>query len=463
MKLRTNKKLVASLVLAALTSASGTALAAETTNVIVKLKNNKAPFAALNQARTPESMRAMSEQRGASVRAFADNNDISPKHVYKNVYYGFSASVTADQMKALESNPDVAGVYPDVTYSIIEVPENYSPPMTSKKQRKIVDWPQTVPQGPADSGSVDSAYKGAGQHVYVIDTGIDIDQHDIKDNLGTSYAAEVCADTTQCSADYDDDNQHGTHVAGTVAAADNNINVVGIAPEATVHAVKVCTGAGSCPSSSILDGLDWAVADMTDRGMPAVANLSLGGSDFSDKGVCDETGYTGTHAVAESYCNAAHAGMVVVVAAGNSAADAVDYAPAGYDSTITVSSYTSYDDFFGEAVFTGFSNYGQGPNDFSTNDSGVITIAAPGNAIVSLNRTHAVTTLSGTSMASPAVAGAAAMIMEKYPQAMDFSAFTNVRQMLVDNATMPISYTVDDGSDAPHAEGLLNVRFLDEE
>ncbi|MEP1743409.1 MAG: S8 family serine peptidase [Kangiellaceae bacterium] len=463
MKLRTNKKLVASLVVAALTTASGSVLAADTTNVIVKLKNSNAPFAALNQTRTPESMKAMSQQRGASVRAFADTNQIEAKHVYKNVYYGFSASVTADQMKSLQNNPDVIGVYPDVTYRIVDIPENYTPPVTSKMNRKIIDWPQTVPQGPAESGSADSAYTGAGQHVYVIDTGIDVAQNDIKNNLGASYAAEVCADPVNCDADYDDDHSHGTHVAGTVAAADNSINVVGVAPAATVHAVKVCTAEGSCPSSSILDGLDWAVADMTDRGMSAIANLSLGGSDPSDKGTCDETGYTGEHAVAESYCNAAHAGMVVVVAAGNSASDAVDYAPAGYDSTITVSSYTSYDDLFGEAVFTGFSNYGQGPNDFSSNDSGVITIAAPGNAIVSLNRTHAVTTLSGTSMASPAVAGAAAMIMEKHPQAMDYSAFVNVRQMLVDNATMPVSYTVDDGSAAPHAEGLLNVRFLDEE
>jgi len=458
-----NKKLVSSLVFAALSATSGSLFAAETTNVIVKLKNNSAPFAGFNQARTPELMRSQSTQRKLAVQSFTVDNKIVATHVYNNVYYGFSASVTGEQMEALQSNPDVAGVYPDVIYRIIDIPENYEPAVTTKKHRKIVDWPQTTPQGPIDSGSVDSAYTGAGQHVYVIDTGIDVDQNDIKNNLGSSYAAEICGDPVNCAADFDDDHSHGTHVAGTVAAANNSINSVGIAPAATVHAVKVCTAAGSCPSSSILDGLDWAVADMTDRGMSAVSNLSLGGSDFSDKGVCDETGYTGDHAVAESYCNAAHAGMVVVVAAGNAASDAIDYAPAGYNSTITVSSYVSYDSDTGEAVYSDFSNYGQGANDWSSNDSGVITIAGPGSSIVSLNRTHAITTMSGTSMASPSVAGAAALVLEKHSQAMDYSAFVNVRQMLVDNASMPSSTSVEDGSDAPHAEGILDVRFLDEE
>ncbi|MGB0494885.1 MAG: S8 family serine peptidase [Kangiellaceae bacterium] len=449
MKLRTNKKLVASMVFAAL--ASGSAVAAGTTDVIVKLKNNAAPFAAMNQERTPQMMMNQGAQRKSALQSFANDNNIQPKHVYNNVYYGFSASVTEDQMKALEANPNVAGVYPDQILHIVDIPEGYTPHFTSKEHRAVVDWPQVTPQGPIDSGSSESSYSGAGQHVYIIDTGIDVSQNDIKDNLGASYAAEICVGDT-CEADYDDDNQHGTHVAGTVAAADNTINAVGIAPDATVHAVKVCTGAGSCPTSSILGGLNWAVADMTARGEAAVANLSLGGFDSSDKGVCDETGYTGDHVVAETYCDAAHAGMVVVVAAGNSADDANNYAPAGYDSTITVSSYTSYDSVFGDAVFTDFSNYGS-----------AITIAGPGRSIVSLNRHHAITTLSGTSMASPAVAGGAALVMQKHSQSLDYSAFTNVRQMLVDNASQPVSTSVEDGTVRTHDEGILNVRFLDED
>lgn len=449
MKLRSNKKLVASMVFAAL--ASGSVLAAGTTDVIVKLKNNTAPFAVMNQVRTSQMMMDQGAQRQVSLQSFVSDNGIEAKHIYNNVYYGFSASVTDDQMKALQDNPNVVGVFPDQILHIIGIPEGYMPHFTAKHHRAIVDWPQVVPQGPVDSGSIDSSYTGMGQHVYVIDTGIDVSQNDIKDNMGVSYAAEVCS-AAHCSADYDDDNQHGTHVAGTVAAANNTINAVGIAPDATVHAVKVCTGAGSCPTSSILDGLNWAVGDMTARGEAAVANLSLGGFDGTDKGVCDDTGYTGDHVVAETYCDAAHAGLVVVVAAGNSADDANNYAPAGYDSTITVSSYTSYDSDTGDAVFTGFSNYGS-----------AVSIAGPGNSILSLKRQHAVSTLSGTSMSSPAVAGAAALVMQKHSQSLDYSAFTNVRQMLVDNASQPVTTSVDDGSSAPHPEGILNVRFLDEE
>ncbi len=449
MKLRTNKKLVASMVFAAL--ASGSAVAAGTTDVIVKLKNNAAPFAAMGQERSSQMMMSQGASRKATLQSFANNNGIAAKHVYNNVYYGFSASVTDEQMKALQDNPNVAGVYPDQILHIVDIPDGYMPHFTAKKHRAIVDWPQVTPQAPAESGSAESSYTGAGQHVYIIDTGIDVTQNDIKDNMGASYAAEVCTGD-YCDADYDDDHSHGTHVAGTAAAANNTINSVGVAPDATVHAVKVCTAGGSCPTSSILDGLNWAVADMTARGEAAVANLSLGGYDPTDKGVCDETGYTGDHVVAETYCDAAHAGLVVVVAAGNSADDANNYAPAGYDSTITVSSYTTYDADYDEAAFTGFSNYGS-----------AITIAAPGSSVVSLNRTHATTTMSGTSMASPAVAGAVALVMQKHSQSLDYSAFTNVRQMLVDNATQPGFTYVDDGSTAPHTEGLLNVRFLDEE
>jgi subtilisin len=446
MKLRTHKKYLTTLILAAVASTS--AFADEKINVIVKLKNTQAPFSSMMQKRSIPAIRRQSEQRRSAVQRFVKKSKIQAKHVYNSVYYGFSASVTPQEMEALKNDPNVAAVFPDKILHIVDIPDGYRPHLTSKKQRAIVDWPQVVPQGPRDSGAIHSKYKGKGQHVYVIDTGIDVTQNDIKNNLGRSQAMEVCSN--YCDSDYDDDNQHGTHVAGTIAAANNTINSVGMAPEATVHAVKVCNGEGSCPTSSILGGLNWAVSNMIARGEPAIANLSLGGTDKSDKGICNETGYKGNHPVAETYCNAAHAGMVIVVAAGNDADDAKNYAPAGYDSTITVSSYTSYDAKKDEAVFTGFSNYGD-----------TVSIAAPGRSIVSLNRHHAVSTLSGTSMAAPSVAGAAALIMEKYSQNMGFSAFLNIRQMLIDNAIQPGSVSVDDKSQSPHKEGLLNVRFLD--
>lgn len=491
MKKLTKKTAVASLVLAALSGANS-AIASEKMDVIVKLKNNAAPFSVSaskslsNQKLSPQKLHQLQGQkRQAMVKQYLSANKISPKHVYSSVYTGFAATVSEKQLEILKNDPNVEAVYPDQMYKL------YAPTLSSngsnfsaekgkkknkaqrtyKKKRKLIDWPQQTPQAPAESGAMESSYKGSGQHVYVLDTGVDVKQNDIKDNLGLSYAPQFCAwpsDNRVCPMPFSDDHGHGTHVAGTIGALDNDINALGMAPEATIHAVKVCTAGGSCPGSSILAGLNWAVFDMLGHGKAAVANLSLGGPADQEAGVCDETGYTGDNFIAESYCNAAHQGMVVVVAAGNDSDDAAFYSPAGLDSTITVSSYTSYDSLSGEAVFTDFSNYGTGPNSFSDRESGAITIAAPGDGILSLNRTHATRGMSGTSMASPAVAGAAALVLEKYPQSMDFSAFLNVRQMLVDNATVPAFYSTEPDSDGnpldfPHEEGLLNVRFLDEE
>ncbi|WP_251357947.1 S8 family serine peptidase [Kangiella sp. TOML190] len=474
MKTKFNRKLLVTLCSTALLGTTQIALAEQTYDVIVKLKNPNAPFAISAQSAqrnaTPASraqfFRSQAQVRKSAVQSYAQKMRIKPNHVYDTAYFGFSAKVTKAQRDALQSDPNVEAVYEDVMYQLLH-PANNKQSKTYKKKRKLIDWPQVVPQAPMDSGSYASSYKGSGQHVYVLDSGVDTHQNDIKDNMGLSYAPVFCfkpSDSRLCPLPFSDDNGHGTHVAGTVAAADNAINSLGVAPEATIHAVKVCNYTGSCPGSAILAGLNWSVFDMLGRGEAAVANLSLGGGDGSDAGTCDETGYTGDHFVAETYCNAAHQGMVIVVAAGNSSADAAGFSPAQFDSTIAVSSYTSYDADFDEVVFSGFSNYGEGPNSWSSVNSGVITIGAPGNSITSLNRTHANTLLSGTSMASPAVAGAAALVMEKYTQSLDFSALQNVRQMLVDNAIYPSFVTDDDEDfDYPHAEGILNVRFLEDD
>ena len=478
------KKLTASLIVAALGGATFSAQAEQEFDIIVKLKNQNSPFS-INAAQQ-QNMKASSANpvayhkaqaniRKNQVNKFVSQAGIQPKFVYSNTYYGFAATVNQSQMDALQRNPNVEAVYRDKEYHLLDSQKTRfnNNSAAYKNRRKLVEWPQSVPQGPADSGSVSSSYKGAGQHVYVIDSGIDADHKDIAGNLGLSYAPEFCfrpGDTELCPYPYSDDNGHGTHVAGTIGAMDNDIDSLGVAPESTIHAVKVCSSAGSCPGSAILAGLNWSVFDMLGHGKPAVANLSLGGGDDEAAGTCTEDGYEGDHFVAEAYCNAAHQGMVIVVAAGNSSADAAGFSPAKFNSTIAVSSYVSYDAETGEAAFNDFSNWGEGANDWSSLPSGVITIAAPGNQIESLNRTHANTRLSGTSMASPAVAGGAALVLEKYPQAMDFSALQNVRQTLVDNATIPLSVIIDNATDTddvynqefPHAEGLLNLEFLDE-
>ncbi len=483
MKIQSKKLVMKSLVFAVLSSLSTIATSAETFRVVVKLKNADKPFAMSRQTTLRDGVSATQQnayevhqaqgiERKQSVESFVRDNKIDASHLYNNVYYGFAAELTREQLEQMKNDPNVAGVYEDKIYHLYDDDdddEELTGNRTYREKRLIADWPQISPQAPLESGSSTSQYKGKDQHVYVIDTGIDINQNDFKGRVGKSFAAETChwaEDLSLCPAPYSDDHSHGTHVAGTIAAGDNKINALGVAPEAVVHGIKVCTKAGRCPGSSILAGLNWAVSDMLSRGKPAVANLSLGGEAEQPPGSCSAEGYVGENAVAESYCNAALQGMVVVVAAGNSSDDAADYSPAGYNSTITVSSYTSYQPSSGEAVFTNFSNYGVGSNDWSDKDTGVVTIAAPGRKVLSLNRTHATTSMSGTSMASPAVAGAVALILEKFPQEMDYSAYLNVRQMLVDNAIAPSSYTNEPDKEGgevnnPHNEGLLNVRFLD--
>jgi len=445
-----------------------TTYAQSTTSVIVKLKNQHTLFTGQPAIKNGLSLQKraldLKQKRKIMVETFVRQNRLQLKHTYDTVLFGFATEATPQQLIQLKKSAQVEAIIPDQILHITGKNKHKS------KKSKAVDWPQVIPQGPVESGAADSSYRGNSQHVYVIDTGVDVNLKDIKGNLGLSYAPIFChwpADANLCPMPYSDDNLHGTHVAGTVAAIDNRINALGVAPQATIHAVKVCTYDGSCPTSAILAGLNWAVFDMLGHGKPAVTNLSLGGGTDMEAGTCTEDGYEGDNFVAESYCNAAHQGMIVVVAAGNSADNAASYIPAYLDSTITVSAYKYYDSGFEEAQFSYFTNYGSGENSWSDRLSGVITIAAPGSDIVSLNRTHANLTISGTSMASPAVAGAAALILEKYPQQLDFSAFLNVRQMLVDNAATLSYYETEqdpDGvvQDFPHAEGLLNVRFLDE-
>lgn len=474
------KKLTASLIVAALSGVVYNAHAEQEFDVIVKLKNQDSPFSinAAQQQNMKASFsspvayhKAQAQVRKSRVSKFVNQMRIQPKFIYSNAYYGFSATVNEAEMRALKNNANVEAVYRDKEYKLLDSQKtrhggNNNSYGANKRNRNLVEWPQIVPQGPLESGSVDSSYKGDGQHVYVIDSGIDANHKDISANLGLSYAPEFCfrpGDSELCPFPYSDDNGHGTHVAGTIGALDNDIDSLGVAPAATIHAVKVCSSAGSCPGSAILAGLNWSVFDMLGHGQAAVANLSLGGGDEDPAGSCTVDGYEGDHFVAEAYCNAAHQGMIIVVAAGNSSADAAEFSPAKFDSTITVSSYTSYDADFGEAAFSAFSNWGDGANEWSDLPSGAITIGAPGNAIESLNRTHANTLLSGTSMASPAVAGGAALVLEKFPQSMDYTALQNVRQMLVDNATLPSIVIIDEGEEVyPHSEGILNLRFLDE-
>lgn len=210
---------------------------------------------------------------------------------------------------------------------------------------------------------------GDGVKVAVIDTGIDGGHPD----LSANYAGG--ANTVDPEAPPTDDHGHGTHVAGTIAAVSNEVGVVGVAPHAKLYAVKVLDANGGGSFSTIIDGINWCV----ENGVH-IANMSLGGphSDVMHK------------AVRRAY----EAGLTIVAASGNNPRAAVS-SPARYPETIAVSASTSEDDL------AGFSTTGE-----------EIDFIAPGHEILSTWPDSQLAKLSGTSMASPHIAGLAALAYE---------------------------------------------------
>jgi len=222
-----------------------------------------------------------------------------------------------------------------------------------------------------DADLVQGTTTGDPIKVAIVDTGIDVKHPDLKDNLKGGVS------TIGYTTSYNDDNGHGTHVAGIVAALNNDIGVVGVAPEANLYAVKVLDRRGSGYLSDVIEGLDWAVAN----GMQVV-NMSLGTS-----------AYNKSFEDAVKKVNAA--GITQVAAAGNSGPgdNTVTY-PAKFTEVIAVSATDKFD------TIASWSS--RGPQ---------IDLAAPGVSIYSTYKGSTYKTLSGTSMAAPHVTGAAALVL----------------------------------------------------
>lgn len=286
-----------------------------------------------------------------------------------------------------------------------------------------------------------------GVRIYVIDTGIDAEHSDL--NVDGGHAVEECKGG-DCSADYDDDHGHGTHVAGTAAALDDNADVLGVAPDARLYAVKVLSKNGRGTRSGVIAGIDWVTTETKTHGQPTVANMSLGGSG-EKTAICTESGLSdGTDSYHEAICNAKNAGVVFSVAAGNSGADAQDSVPAAYDdAVITVSATTEGDDW------PSWSNWGDNSAGWTDNDSAPVALAAPGADILSTRLGGGTTTKSGTSMAAPHVAGAAALFLDANPQSAGHSAFANTRSSLLSTAESTDGFSNTSGN--PHAEDFLSV------
>ena len=246
--------------------------------------------------------------------------------------------------------------------------------------------------------------EAATANVAVIDSGVDLSHPDLNAVNGKNCIGSGTAR---------DDNGHGTHVAGTIAARNNGSGVIGVAPGTKIYAVKVINAQGSGTDAQVICGIDWVTANAAALGIK-VANMSLGGPG-ADDGNCGKTNADALH---RAICNSVAAGVTYVVAAGNSSEDFAADVPANYDETLTVTAMADYDGLPGalgspscsDGVFDQDDSAASFSN-FTTAGSAdaAHTIAAPGVCIQSTWPGNRYQTISGTSMASPHMAGVVAL------------------------------------------------------
>src|SRR5687767_11691041 len=231
-----------------------------------------------------------------SARDLGSRHGLAVGHVYHAALNGFSAEVPAARLAALMADPSVAFVSEDREVEALDRPDAAGKAGPSAPAQPA----QTTPTGIARI--LANANEGAGMTVAVVDTGIDLTHPDLAANIVANKSCIVG------KKNGNDDNGHGTHVAGTIAALDNAIGVVGVAPQAKLVAVKVLNSQGSGSWSSIICGLDWVVANASTYGIDVV-NMSLGGGGSSD----DDCGNTNGDALHRAICRVRDAGVTVAV------------------------------------------------------------------------------------------------------------------------------------------------------
>lgn len=303
------------------------------------------------------------EQAAANKAAMAGGGAAS--HVYTTAIKGFSARIPAHAIERVKAaNPNIDYCEQDQVASLVPIRAEARKP-SGGGGGKVTQPPQETPWGIARVNGGKST--GPFATAWVIDTGIDPRHPDLF--VDTARSKSFIGTTS-----YADENGHGTHVAGTIAALSNSIGVIGVAPGAPVVAVRVLDRAGSGTTSGVIAGVDYVAR----TGRPGdVANMSLGGGIST--------------ALDSAVLNAAATGIRFALAAGNSATHAQNSSPARVNgpNIYTVSAFGAGD------VFASFSNYGNPPVDY----------AEPGVGIKSTWLAGGYNTISGTSMATPHLAG----------------------------------------------------------
>lgn len=298
--------------------------------------------------------------------------DVEVGLVFHEALLGFSAKLENQELLILESLPIIDFIEQDQIFDLVGKKD---PKTSTGNQLKA----QQTPWGINATGRAN----GSGKRVFVIDTGADLDHPDLNVNqdLSTSYVGGngggllgFLFGGSGDTGSPEDGHGHGTHVAGTIAAKDNSVGVIGVAYGAEVVAIKVLDNNGSGATSGVIKGVDYVAAN----GVPGnVANMSLGGGTSS--------------ALDQAVQNAAAQGILFALAAGNESQHANTSSPgrANGSNIYTVSAFDS------NGKLASFSNYGNPPVDF----------AAPGVGTYSTYKNGGYATMSGTSMAAPHVAG----------------------------------------------------------
>ncbi len=323
------------------------------------------------------------------VEAAALEDGIEPDVIFTDVIDGYAATITQEQADALADDPNVVAIFPN---------------------NPVYQAAQTIPAGvnrigagTNDVAKINGIDERVDADVAVLDSGIDPNTGDL--NIAGGFD---CAN----AGTFQDQSGHGTHVAGTIGALDNDVGVVGVAPGARLWSVRVLNGSGVGSDATLICGLDWVYSN---RSTIDVVNMSLTGSGSDLPCTRSPNANDWSSPLHETVCKVFDAGIPIVAAAGNGGSSAANVTPATFSEVIAVSAFNDFDGSAGgggtkpgscstsssqDDRFANYSNFG--PD---------VDIMAPGTCVLSTSMGGGTAYRSGTSMATPHVTGALALYL----------------------------------------------------